>query len=69
MARAIIGRDVILERIEALKFKNILRPGEVFHLSAEMSQTCDRISFRLSNKTTLFSSGRCVLAPIRRDAP
>jgi len=69
MARAIIGRDVILERIEALKFKNILRPGEVFHLSAEMSQTCDRISFRLSNKTTLFSSGRCLLAPIRRDAP
>ena len=68
IAHAMTGGDVVLERIEALKFKNILRPGELFHLSAEMSESGDRVAFRLWNETSLFSSGRCVLAPSRRGA-
>lgn len=65
VARALAGGGVVLERIEALKFKDVLRPGDVFHLRAEMSAAGDRLVFRLWNERALFSSGRCVLAPAR----
>lgn len=61
VARALAGPDVALERIEALKFKSILRPGEVVHLRAELSPG-RRLHFRIDNERTVFSSGCCVLA-------
>jgi 3-hydroxymyristoyl/3-hydroxydecanoyl-(acyl carrier protein) dehydratase len=60
-ARTLAASDVALERIEALKFKSILRPGEVVHLRAELSPG-RRLHFRIDNERTVFSSGCCVLA-------
>jgi acyl-coenzyme A synthetase/AMP-(fatty) acid ligase len=65
VGRAMTGHEIAIERIEALKFKDVLRPGDVFHLSAEMSNRHDRLTFRLWNERRLFSSGRYILAPIR----
>jgi 3-hydroxymyristoyl/3-hydroxydecanoyl-(acyl carrier protein) dehydratase len=61
-ARRRAGQEPQLQRIEALKFKGMLRPGEIFELSAEWSPSGEHIDFRLWNARTLFSSGRCVLA-------
>jgi acyl-CoA synthetase (AMP-forming)/AMP-acid ligase II/3-hydroxymyristoyl/3-hydroxydecanoyl-(acyl carrier protein) dehydratase len=58
----IVRAPLAVERIEALKFKDMLRPGQTFHLSAEVSERGDRLTFRLWNEQTLFSSGRLVLA-------
>ena len=60
-ARALAGSEVALERIEALKFKSLLRPGEVIQLRAELSAG-RRLHFRIDNARTVFSSGCCVLA-------
>ena len=60
-ARTLAGSEVALERIEALKFKSILRPGEVIQLRAELSAG-RRLHFRIDNARTVFSSGCCVLA-------
>ncbi len=60
------GRDEpTLTRIESLKFKDVLRPGDVFRLRVELSPTGDRLDFRLWNDRAMFSSGRCILAPPR----
>ena len=61
-ARPLIGQGAAIQRIEALKFKDVLRPGDVFHLSAEVSRDgTTRLAFRLWNDRSVFSSGRCVL--------
>jgi acyl-coenzyme A synthetase/AMP-(fatty) acid ligase len=60
--RALAGHEIVVERIEALKFKDLLRPGDVFHLLTELSDHHDRLTFRLWNGRGLFSSGRCILA-------
>jgi AMP-binding enzyme len=62
VAREMTGAEVALERLEALKFKDLLRPGDLFHLSVELSAGNDRLSFRLWNERGVFSSGRCLLA-------
>jgi acyl-coenzyme A synthetase/AMP-(fatty) acid ligase/3-hydroxymyristoyl/3-hydroxydecanoyl-(acyl carrier protein) dehydratase len=61
VGRAIAGADLTIERVEGLKFKDLLRPGEVFHLSAELSDGHDRLTFRLWNERRVFSSGRCIV--------
>lgn len=67
VARNLAGQELQLRRIEALKFKGILRPGEILELSAEWSPSGEHIDFRLWNSRTQFASGRCVLA-CRREA-
>lgn len=62
VGRAMAGHALAVERIEALKFKDVLRPGDVFQLLAELSAGHDRLTFRLWNERSLFASGRCVLA-------
>jgi acyl-coenzyme A synthetase/AMP-(fatty) acid ligase len=62
VVRRLTGQESHLRRIEALKFTGILRPGEIFELSAKCSPSGEHIDFRLWNERTLFSSGRCVLA-------
>ena len=69
VGRAMTGHEIAIERIEALKFKDVLRPGDVFQLSAELSDRHDRLTFRLWNERSLFSSGRYVLAPARPIPP
>ena len=60
-ARELLGKAVVLERIEALKFKEPLRPGQVFRLRVELSASRDLLEFRLWEEGHLFSSGRCLL--------
>ena len=62
VGRAIAGGEIAIERIEGVKFKDVLRPGDVFHLAAELSDRRDRLTFRLWNERGLFASGRCILA-------
>lgn len=66
VARELLGRSVILERIEALKFKEPLRPGQVFRLRVELSAARDVLDFRLWEEGRLFSSGRCLLGSSER---
>ena len=67
-ARPLLGGETVLERAEALKFKKILRPGNVFHLRVEVSVSADTLNFRLWNDDRLFSSGRWLVGR-RRSAP
>ncbi len=60
-ARELLGKAVVLERIEALKFKEPLRPGQVLRLRVELSASRDVLEFRLWEEGHLFSSGRCLL--------
>jgi acyl-coenzyme A synthetase/AMP-(fatty) acid ligase/3-hydroxymyristoyl/3-hydroxydecanoyl-(acyl carrier protein) dehydratase len=69
VARAMAGGEIAIDRIEALKFKDILRPGDVFQLSAEMSASNDRLVFRLWNEQSIFSSGRCILSRASAGVP
>jgi len=62
VGRTLAGERLAIARIEALKFKDVLRPGDVFRLSAELAEGGDRLTFRLWNERTVFSSGRYVLA-------
>ena len=61
VAQELLGEGAVLERIEALKFKEPLRPGQVFRLRVELSAARDVFAFRLWEESHLFSSGRCVL--------
>ena len=56
-----LGVDSTLRRIEALKFKEILRPGEVIVLTVE--RTDGGVRFALERDGALASSGRLVFEP------
>ncbi len=60
VARELLGKAVVLERIEGLKFKELLRPGQVFRLRVELSASRDALEFRLWEEGHMFSSGRCL---------
>jgi hypothetical protein len=49
--------------IEALKFPDVLRPGDQLTLRVELSQGADRLRFRLHDGERVFATGRCVLGP------
>ena len=57
-ARLLLGRPVRVRAIEALKFREILRPGDHFRLAVEVSEGGERIRFSLSDGARVFSSGR-----------
>ncbi len=66
VAGELLGEAVVLERIEALKFKEPLRPGQIFRLRVELSAARAAFEFRLWEEGHLFSSGRCLLGPSGR---
>ena len=57
-----LGPAPEFERIEALKFKNLLRPGQRLRLFLEWDESRGRLAFRLFEGDTVFSEGRLVLA-------
>ena len=63
LARELAGRPLVLERIEALKFRRLLRPGQVLRLRVALVPTGDAAEFRLWGDGHLSASGRCVFAP------
>jgi len=68
LAAALLGHEPRLASVEALKFRELLRPGDAFRAAVELSAAGDAFNFNLCSDdpatTRVFSTGRCVL---RRD--
>ena len=66
IATDLLGRPPRVARVEALKFKDLLRPGQVFRAAVTLDAQGEGFEFRLTGdedaSTRVFSSGRCVLA-------
>jgi 3-hydroxymyristoyl/3-hydroxydecanoyl-(acyl carrier protein) dehydratase len=60
-AERLAGRAPVLRRLEALKFKAIIRPGQLVEVAVELSAVGDAVRFRIGDGGRVFSSGRCVL--------
>jgi 3-hydroxymyristoyl/3-hydroxydecanoyl-(acyl carrier protein) dehydratase len=57
-----VGPSPQVRRIEGLKFKNVLCPGERFTLTLERADEGAALRFRLAKGSRAFSLGRFVLA-------
>ena len=57
-----VGSSPQVRRIEGLKFKNVLCPGERFTLTLERADEGAALRFRLAKGSHAFSLGRFVLA-------
>jgi acyl-coenzyme A synthetase/AMP-(fatty) acid ligase len=66
VARTLVGREMRLAGLEALKFKELLRPGQVFQLRVDVGPAPDTLTFRLWTGGTVFASGRGRLVPVER---
>ena len=64
-AGELLGGAPCVREIEALKFKDLLRPGQRFALRVEVADGGKRLRFRLGDEhdDQLYSSGRCTLVP------
>jgi acyl-coenzyme A synthetase/AMP-(fatty) acid ligase/3-hydroxymyristoyl/3-hydroxydecanoyl-(acyl carrier protein) dehydratase len=60
--RRMLGRDTHAERMEAVKFRNVLRPGQLFTMTIDVEAGKSRASFTLASPERVFSSGRIVYA-------
>jgi GT2 family glycosyltransferase len=60
-----LGHPPRLRAIEALRFKRLLRPADVVHLSVDLSADRSTLDFRLWDEASLVSSGRLLLTPGR----
>lgn len=69
LAQRFLGPEVAIERAAGLKFKAILRPGDVFQVRVELTETPNELHFRLWNTERLFSVGRCHMSPPRTSSP
>jgi len=67
-ARPLLEEAPVVEHAEALKFRALLRPGDVFHLRVEVSVAAGTLDFRLWSGERVFSSGRWVFARRERAA-
>jgi hypothetical protein len=59
----LLSAPLPVRAIEALKFPDVLRPGDQLTLRVELSQGADRLRFRLHDSERVFATGRCVLGP------
>jgi uncharacterized membrane protein/3-hydroxymyristoyl/3-hydroxydecanoyl-(acyl carrier protein) dehydratase len=67
-ARPLLEEAPVVEHAEALKFRELLRPGDVFRLRVEVSAAAGTLDFRLWSGERVFSSGRWVFARRERAA-
>lgn len=68
-AERLAGRVPILRRLEALKFKAMIRPGQLVEVAVELSMVGDAVQFRIGCGETVFATGRCVLREAVRSVP
>jgi hypothetical protein len=61
--RAVAGDDIELAALEALKFKQPMRPGQVVRLRVDVLREPSALQFRFWTGATVFSSGRGRLRP------
>ena len=66
-ARNLLGGDAHLTSLEALKFRGVLRPRQVFRLRVALDRAQDAIEFRLWSGSTVFASGRARIRTPRGD--
>ena len=59
-AQDLVGRALVVRRLDALKFQRLLRPLDVVHLTVELAGAGTSVDFRVWNATHVFSSGRLV---------
>jgi len=68
----LLGHEPRLASVEALKFRELLRPGDAFRAGVELSASGDAFEFKLWSdepaNPRVFSSGRCVLRHKTGDA-
>ena len=60
-AERLAGRAPTLHRLEALKFKAMIRPGQLVEVAVQLSPVGDAVQFRIASGGRVFSTGRCVL--------
>jgi 3-hydroxymyristoyl/3-hydroxydecanoyl-(acyl carrier protein) dehydratase len=60
-AAQLAGCPLALRRLEALKFKAMIRPGQRVEVAVETSSARDAVRFRIGAGEMVFSTGRCVL--------
>ncbi len=68
-AERLAGRVPILRRLEALKFRAMIRPGQLVEVAVELSTVGDAVQFRIGCGAKVFSTGRCVLREAVRSVP
>ena len=56
-----LGAPIPVARIEALKFREVLRPGDRFKLTLELGSAGDRLRILLHSEGRVFSTARCIL--------
>ncbi|MFN2425172.1 MAG: AMP-binding protein [Candidatus Binatia bacterium] len=64
-AGRLLGCAVSAQRMEAIKFKNVLRPAQEFTMRLHVDEdagTATRVAFTLAHEARIFSSGRITLA-------
>ncbi len=67
--RRLTQRTATVDRLEALKFKAVIRPGQRVEVVVELCAVADVMRFRISCGETVFASGRCVLRPASSPVP
>jgi len=65
LAAELLGREPRLAGVEALKFRELLRPGDAFRAAVVLSTSREAFEFRLWSddpaSSRVFSTGRCLL--------
>lgn len=59
--RSLCGDRVSVRRLEALKFRGMIRPGDLIHLDLELRGPEGPVQFRLSDERAVYATGRCVV--------
>jgi len=59
----VLQKDLSLRSLTRIKFKKIIRPGDVLDIHATAGKKDNQYSFRITSKEENVCSGRLVLAP------
>ena len=59
----VLQKDLSLKSLTRIKFKKIIRPGDILDIHAETTKIENQYSFRITSKEEDVCSGRLVLAP------
>lgn len=59
----VLHREVTLQSITRIKFKKIIRPGDILDIHAQAGKKENHYSFRITSKEQEVCSGRLVLTP------
>jgi 3-hydroxymyristoyl/3-hydroxydecanoyl-(acyl carrier protein) dehydratase len=61
-AERLCGRALVVSRFDALKFRDVIRPGQTVRVTVDLSTTGDAAEFRIEGGDAPLASGRCVFA-------